>query len=128
MIQIVNTDCCPCLSVTHSLKLLRKAWLSVINALFSLYSKRSSVPQHDRAMSFHPDSLKLLQSLYTFMLPSTNSVCLVYLFSVLHHRPVQNCNSPVQTSSSLTSHYANRHSTGQLHRWLLKAPRVHSWL
>lgn len=57
MIQVVNTDCCPCSSVTHSLKLLRKAWLSVINALFSLYSKRSTVPQHDRAMSFHPDSL-----------------------------------------------------------------------
>lgn len=129
MIQIVNTDWCPCLSVTHSLKLLRKAWLSVINALFSLYSKRrSTVPQHDRAMSFHLDSLKLLHSLYTFMLPSKNSVCLVCLSSVLHHRPVQNCNSPVQTSSSLTSHCANKHSIGQLHRWLLKAPQVRSWL
>lgn len=107
-----------------SLKLLRKAWLGVADALPS--ESRAAEPLHLR----HPPTSVLSRSLQlrAFMPLSNYSVGSVCPFSTSHHPQVQSYSSPGRTGFFLTCHCASRRNTEQLHRLHPGVPPGHSWL
>lgn len=63
-----------------------------------------------------------------FMPPNKYSVCSVCLFSTSRRPRVRSCNSPGQTSFSLTCRCANRHSRAPPHTRRPGGPPGRSWL